>query len=138
AEYPPPPPDITVDNPNPRVGDEVVFRGRNCGANEQLAVLFDGKPIGSITADAQGNFVGSFVVPVGTAPGAHTITVKGSVCELSVTINVLGPLAFTGAPNDTGTTVLVGVAVLVAGFVLVVGSRRRRSSGSVVPGSRVT
>ena len=101
-------------------------------------VLFDGKPVASITADAQGNFVSSIDVPPGTPAGAHTVTVKGSVCELSIRVNVLGALASTGAGNDTRTTVLVAISVLVAGLVLVVGSRRRRSSGSVSQSSRPT
>jgi len=39
---------------------------------------------------------------------------------------VAGNLAFTGSSSNTGTYVLVGIAAVVAGFVLVVGSRRRR------------
>ena len=49
-------------------------------------------------------------------PAPTRITVRGAVCEASVTINVLGALAFTGAPNDTETTVLVGISVLALGL----------------------
>ncbi|HLM18846.1 MAG TPA: LPXTG cell wall anchor domain-containing protein, partial [Acidimicrobiia bacterium] len=51
---------------------------------------------------------------------------QGSGCSFSATINVAGSLAFTGSSSHTGTYVLVGIAAVVAGLVLVVGSRRRR------------
>jgi hypothetical protein len=111
------------------VGGEVVFRVRNCLPNEALTVFFDGSPVGGLTADPSGSAVGSLTVPVGTKPGPHTITVRGSQCEASITINVLGDLAFTGTANDTRTTVLVGVSVVAIGLVMVVGSRRRRRGG---------
>ena len=87
---------------------------------------FDGQPIGTIVSDASGTFAGSISIPKGTAPGAHLLHVQGSGCSFSATINVAGNLAFTGSSSNTGTYVLVGIAAVVAGFVLVVGSRRRR------------
>jgi LPXTG-motif cell wall-anchored protein len=48
---------------------------------------------------------------------------------LSVVINVLAAagLAFTGASSHTTTYILIGIAAVVLGAVLVVGSRRRRN-----------
>jgi hypothetical protein len=124
AEYPPTG-GIVVENPNPNVGGEVVFRGSGCVANEPLQVLFDGHPIGTITADGSGAFAGSMAIPPGTAPGAHTLTVRGSSCVFNTTINVGGNLAFTGSSSHTGTYVLAGIAAVVIGAMLVMGSRRR-------------
>jgi hypothetical protein len=90
-------------------------------------VLFDGTPVGTIQANAQGSFAGSISIPPGTAPGTHTITVKGSVCVLEVSITVV-PLAFSGASSHTTTYALVAVAAIVVGAVFVLGSRRRRQT----------
>ena len=115
-----------VDNPVVDVGGEVVFRGGGCTGNEVLQISFDGHPIGTIMSDAQGNFAGSISVPPGTAPGVHTLTVKGAVCVLNADIVVRGALAFTGSSSHTTTYVLAGFAAVVVGRVLVVSSRRRR------------
>jgi hypothetical protein len=135
TDYVPPPLGIVVVNPTVQVLGEVVFSGSGCAANEPLQVLFDGKPIGSISADPQGKFAGSISIPPGTAPGAHTVTVRGAICSFNTTITVLGgKLAFTGSSNHTGSYVLGALAAIVVGFVLVVGSRRRRRvSGSRDP-----
>ena len=118
---------IVVDNPNVEAGGEATFHGSGCIPNETLQVLFDGKLIGTIQSDSQGNFAGSLRIPPGTAPGVHLLTVRGAVCILNANINVLGGrLAFTGSSNHTGTYVLAGLAAVVVGLVLVVGTRRRR------------
>ena len=87
---------------------------------------FDGQPIGTISADGSGTFAGSITIPKGTAPGAHLLTVRGSDCVLNATITVAGALAFTGSSSHTTTYVLGGIAAVVVGLVLVVGTRRRR------------
>jgi hypothetical protein len=123
---------IVVVNPNVPPGGTVSFSGSGCGANEPLSVLFDGRTVGSLTADPNGNFAGNLTIPQNTTPGPHTLTVRGNTCELSIVINVLGaqaqarPLAFTGSSNHTTTYVLVGAAAVLIGCVLVVGARRRR------------
>ncbi|HEX5586031.1 MAG TPA: hypothetical protein VFZ17_01865, partial [Acidimicrobiia bacterium] len=124
------PPDgvIVIENPNVQPGGEAVFRGGGCTGNEVLQVSFDGRPVGTITSDAQGNFAGSISIPPGTTPGAHTLTVKGAVCELNATITVGGALAFTGSSSHTMTYALGGFAAVVVGLVLVVGARRRRTT----------
>ncbi len=118
-------------HPTINAGGTETFRGTGCGPNEVLTVLFDGKVIGTITANAQGAFAGSITIPTDTPQGTHTLTVRGSSCELNATITVSGTLAFTGASSHTGTTVLLGLAAIVLGLVLVVGVRRRR--GRAVP-----
>ena len=126
---------IVVDTPTINAGGTETFRGTGCGPNEVLTVLFDGKVIGTITANAQGAFAGSITIPRDTPQGTHTLTVRGSSCELNATITVSGTLAFTGASSHTGSTMLLGVAAIVLGLVLVVGVRRRR--GRAVPAPRL-
>jgi LPXTG-motif cell wall-anchored protein len=115
-----------VENPTVTVGGEAVFRGTGCLPNEPLAVTFDQRSIGTVSADANGAFAGSVSIPKGTAPGTHLLTVQGATCVFSANINVAGNLAFTGSSSHTTTYVLAGFAAVVVGFVLVVGTRRRR------------
>jgi hypothetical protein len=122
----PPEGTVVVDNPTTTVGGEVTFHGSGCSANEPLEVLFDGKQVGTITSGPDGTFAGSIKIPVGTPPGAHTLTVRGKVCVLNTTIFVEGELAFTGSSNHTSTYVLGGMAAVIIGSILVLGSRRRR------------
>ena len=135
----PPTGTIVVVNPNVPPGGTVNFSGSGCGANEQLAVLFDGRGVGSLTANANGEFAGSLTIPANTTPGPHTLTVRGKTCDLSIVINVLGaqaqarPLAFTGSSNHTSTYVLAGAAAVLIGCVLVVGARRRRAGRGAGP-----
>jgi LPXTG-motif cell wall-anchored protein len=135
----PPTATIVVVDPNVPPGGTVQFSGSGCGPNEQLSVLFDDRPVGTLTANANGEFAGSLGIPQSTTPGVHTLKVRGKTCELSVTINVVAPqaqarpLAFTGSSNHTSTYVLVGAAAVLIGAVLVVGARRRRAGRATGP-----
>jgi hypothetical protein len=125
SQYPPDG-NIVVENPTVVVGGETVFQGSGCGANETLQVLFDGTPIGTVQSDATGRFAGGITIPPGTAPGVHTVTVRGAVCVLNLSVTVGGNLAFTGSSSHTGTYVLGAAAAIVLGLVLIVATRRRR------------
>jgi hypothetical protein len=127
GEQYPPQGQVVVDTPRVTVGSEAVFRGSGCQGGELLQISFDGRPVGTLPADASGAFAGSISIPPGTAPGTHVVTVRGSQCELNVSVVVAGGLAFTGSSSHTGTVVLAGVAAVVVGLVLVVGTRRRRN-----------
>ena len=124
AQYPPDA-EIVVDDPNIEVGGVAAFRGSGCKAGEVLSVLFDGVQVGTLPTDSQGNFAGSISIPLGTTPGQHLLTVRGSACELNAVINVLGAqaaaLAFTGSSSHTLTYLLGGAAAVVFGSVLVLG-----------------
>jgi LPXTG-motif cell wall-anchored protein len=129
SQYPPGG-ELTVDNPNVEAGGEVSFHGSGCRPGEIVTVLFDGKQVGTLPTDSSGRFAGRITIPPGTPPGPHLLTVRGSVCELNVVINVLGAraLAFTGSSSHTSTYVLAGAAAVVLGSAFVFGSRRRRSA----------
>jgi hypothetical protein len=126
TEQYPPNGEIVVETPTVEVGGEAVFRGSGCMAEEVLQISFDGQPMGTITSDPSGGFAGSIVIPVGTAPGAHRLHVQGTGCSFGATLDVAGNLAFTGSSSHTDTSVYVGLAAVVIGAILVVGSRRRR------------
>jgi hypothetical protein len=117
---------IVVDNPNVQVGGEMAFHGTGCAANETLDVLFDGRSIGTLVSNANGEFAGSMSVPAGTPSGTHLLTVRGAVCVFNATITVSGgSLAFTGSSSHTSTYVFGAFAAIAVGFVLVVATRRR-------------
>ena len=115
---------IVVDQPT--VAGEVVFRGTGCAAKEPLTVSFDGTPIGTVTAGQTGDFSGQVNVPPGTKPGTHVVTIQGTTCQSTFTVDVAGQLAFTGSPSHTSTIVLIGISAVIAGLVLIVATRRRR------------
>ena len=126
------PPDgtIVVDDPVVQPGSDVAFRGGGCPPNEQLQVLFDGRQIGTIVSDGQGNFAGTLHIPRGTRPG---ITCHRARHGLRAERRHHGdgqPRAH-GFVRPTSTFVLVGVAAIVVGLVAVVGARRRRSRGQL-------
>ena len=77
-------------------------------------------------SDATGSFAGSIERPQGHGAGHPPDRVRGAGCSFNANVVVAGNLAFTGSSSNTGTYVLVGVAAVVVGCVLVVGSRRRR------------
>ena len=116
---------IVVVNPDVDTGGQVVFRGGGCTGNEVLQVLFDGQFDRHDHLRRPGRVRRVDLDPVGTAPGVHALTIKGAVCVLNADITVRGGLAFTGSSSHTTTYVLAGVAAVVVGFVLVVGTRRR-------------
>jgi FecR-like protein len=125
----PPSAGMVVDDPNVEVAGESAFRGAGCVPNEVLQVLFDHVPIGTVASNSQGSFAGTITIPPGTKPGVHLLTVRGAVCVLNANITVRGGavrLAFTGSSSHTSTYVLGGIAAVVVGLMLVVGTRRRR------------
>ena len=86
--------------------------------------------VGSLLSDSSGKFAGSLGVPDRHVAGLAPDHGEGlGVLDQTLTINVLGGLAFTGTSNHTSTVVLAGLAALMVGLVLVVGTRRRRTQG---------
>ena len=136
-QYPPVPGGLVVDNPNVQAGGEATFRGAGCVPNEVLQVLFDGKPIGTITVGQPGQLRRHRItIPRGTAPGVHILTVRGLGLRAQRQHHRPGrTLAFTGSSSHTTTYVLAGIAAVVVGFVLVVGTRRRRGACAAVASS---
>jgi LPXTG-motif cell wall-anchored protein len=114
-------------------GTQVDFTISDCGSTVLL---------GTVTADANFEAHFSFKVPAGCCPGMHDvtltgtgadskplvltyqITVAGTSCTSSTT--VAGNLPRTG--GDPGTSIALGVGLVILGGVLVVIARRRTLS----------
>jgi hypothetical protein len=89
-------------------------------------------PLGSTTADADGEFSATLTIPSGTDPGVYTVSaISGGDVLAVVTIRVAAASAGVGDLPFTGGNVLPGLAIgamlIVAGGLLLLSIRRRRS-----------
>jgi hypothetical protein len=90
--------------------------------------------LGSTTANSDGEFSATLRIPAGTDPGVYTLTASSGGDVLAVlTIRVaasggvsLGDLPFTGGNVLPGLA--IGAALIVAGGLLLLSLRRRRST----------
>jgi hypothetical protein len=89
-------------------------------------------PLGSTTADAEGEFSATLTIPSGTDPGVYTVTATSGGDVLAVvTIRVaaagsVGDLPFTGGNVLPGLA--IGATLIVAGGLLLLSLKRRRSA----------
>jgi hypothetical protein len=89
-------------------------------------------PLGSTTADADGEFSATLTIPSGTDPGVYTVTASSGGAVLAVvTIRVVaaggvGDLPFTGGNVLPGLA--IGATLIVAGGLLLLSLKRRRSA----------
>jgi hypothetical protein len=89
-------------------------------------------PLGSTTADADGEFSATLTIPSGTDPGVYTVTATSGGAVLAVvTIRVVaaggvGDLPFTGGNVLPGLA--IGATLIVAGGLLLLSLKRRRST----------
>lgn len=132
--------------------EKVSVSGQGCAPNEEVIVYLvpgdtsatDGIPAGAIevgrtTADATGNFTLTFTVPSGTAVGVYTVTASCGTLDQNATIEVIAT-AVTPPPSTpptlprTGSNLngagMVGAGLLAAGGLVLLASRKRRSSSA--------
>jgi pyruvate/2-oxoacid:ferredoxin oxidoreductase beta subunit len=89
-------------------------------------------PLGSTTANGDGEFSATLTVPSGTDPGVYTVTASsGGEVLAVVTIRVVaaggvGDLPFTGGNVLPGLA--IGATLIVAGGLLLLSLKRRRSA----------
>ncbi len=84
--------------------------GFQAGGSVRVYVLSTPVLLGTLTANASGDFAGSLPVPTTLAPGAHTLqvngyTASGQVRSISLGIQVVAPSAAAG-PRTLGTRVI--------------------------------
>jgi hypothetical protein len=89
--------------------------------------------LGSTTANSDGEFSATLRIPAGTDPGVYTVTASSNGDVLAVvTIRVLAAASGVGDLPFTGGNVLPGLAIgamlIVAGGLLLLSLRRRRST----------
>jgi Lamin Tail Domain/Esterase-like activity of phytase len=84
--------------------------------------------LGKGVASSSGTLALTVTIPLGTATGAHTITISPtaspSTIVASVALTVRGVLAFTG--TDPQSALLAGSLLLLLGAVLLIARNRRR------------
>jgi hypothetical protein len=89
-------------------------------------------PLGSTTANGDGEYSATLTVPSGTDPGVYTVTAaSGGAVWAVVTIRVaaatgIGDLPFTGGNVLPGLA--IGATLIVAGGLLLLSLRRRRGA----------
>jgi hypothetical protein len=91
------PRDFVVGSGEVAAGGVMPVKGLGCTAGATVAISFDGKPLGTLTADDAGVFWGNFTVPADAALGQHDVA---AVCDPSG----------TGKPAQR-TTVMVAIPV---------------------------
>jgi hypothetical protein len=133
--YPPGSPLLTLTAQSFAGGGQFTVHGENFppGATGPVILHSDPVELGTVTADASGQFTKVFPLPCDPGPHTATATVGGLSASASLTITACltngRALAFTGSGDNTGTIVGVGLIALLLGAVLVVSfTRRRRAS----------
>jgi LPXTG-motif cell wall-anchored protein len=125
---------ISVDNPNPDVGDTIVVSG-DCfppGSTVTVTLTQGGNTVvlGTTTSDANGHYSIAVVIPAGFSAGPATLT----ACGVSIVINIGGATVAT-LPRTGSSSSLpmarIAVVLVAAGGLLVLSARKRAARASV-------
>lgn len=128
---------ISIDNLQPQAGDTVTFVGTGFPPGTSVPLAVNGDTIGSPVSDESGAFSFSYTIPSDLAPGTQltfSATCGAFVLTQVVTISATGttpttttasgePLPVTG--SDSGWLLRAGLALIVAGGLVVLAVRRR-------------
>lgn len=112
-----------------QVGDTVTFNGEGCQPGDAVYIRFNrgpnppsdpqgGQLVATVTADAEGNFGGTFVVP-STMPGIHTV------------VAVCGPEAQVLADVSEGRVIQASDPLIQAANIIVIGPPSPPGNGGV-------
>ncbi|GAA2049571.1 hypothetical protein GCM10009839_64460 [Catenulispora yoronensis] len=101
------------------------------GASVALTFFSTPQSLGSVTADATGEFKLTVKIPVAAAPGTHTIqavgpAAAGGTLDLSLTITIGNALPRTG--TDIETPLGIGIGAVAAGGLALAVARRRTAA----------
>lgn len=118
----------TVSDTTPAAGQSITVNGTGADASAAVSASVGGASVGSGTADADGAFSFSAVVP-STASGATTLSVDcgSTVASVSLTVGGSGALPRTGSSNLVPLT-FGALAALAVGGAAVVAARRRSNA----------
>jgi 5'-nucleotidase len=115
-----------------RPGQTTSVSGSGCEANTPVILSLDGgtTPIGTTTADDQGNFTATATIPAGSSPGQHNVLAtctdpNGADLVATAPMDVTRGLAVTGA--NFIPLAIVMVVTLAVGLILILVGRRRRN-----------
>jgi hypothetical protein len=91
--------------------------------------------LGTVETDDEGRFTAEYTVAKSLGDGAHTITATSEFSSSSVGITLTGCLGAAGALAHTGSDSFPwaagGIALILAGAVLVVITHRRRTAHAI-------
>lgn len=132
--------DDFVVNPGSVVsGGNATFTGSGCAAGATVTITIDGKVMATVTADAAGNYSGSFLANM--AAGTYTVTstcgdlVRTSPLNVqSATVGRPGPGSGTGGSSlprtgsNSNSMALVGFGLLAIGGGFMLATRNRRTA----------
>ena len=125
---------ISVDNPNPNVGDSIVVSG-DCfppGSLVTVTLTQGGNTVvvGQTTSDANGHYSVTITIPAGFTAGPATLT----ACGVSIVINI-GGTAVATLPRTGSSSSLpmarIAVVLVAAGGLLVLSARKRAARVSL-------
>jgi LPXTG-motif cell wall-anchored protein len=133
---------LTIDDATLVPGQQFHLPGTGCAGGATVVVSFDGRQIGTTTADGDGRFELVGTVPGATEPGQFTVTATCGDLVQSLVVTVAEPAKATGAqasaaptPGDmprTGTEIgpllRMAAALVLVGTGLVFLARRRRAT----------
>ena len=131
AQYP----DFAITPGTVNVGGNATFQGSGCAPGSTVTITIDGKVVATVTADASGDYNGSFVADM--APGTYTVTATCgdvvrttplTVRSVSVTPPPTGGTGGTSLPrtgSNTNTMALVGAGLLLLGGGAILATRKR-------------
>ena len=134
---------LTANTPSAPPGGGLGVQGSGFAPNSLVTLVLHSTPVGlgTVTADANGNFTDTVTIPADTPPGDHTIiatdpdgdsastaiVVSGTVTTTASNSASGSTLAFTGADIAAMTT-LGALALAVGGFLVLMGRKRRTVS----------
>jgi LPXTG-motif cell wall-anchored protein len=133
AQYP----DFAITPGTVNVGGNATFQGSGCAPGSTVTITIDGKVVATVTADASGDYNGSFVADM--APGTYTVTVTPvatwsappPLTVRSVAVTPPPPGGGTGGTSlprtgsNTNTMALVGAGLLLLGGGAILATRKR-------------
>ncbi|MGZ4730281.1 MAG: hypothetical protein ACXWB2_21410 [Acidimicrobiales bacterium] len=136
-------PTLTVDRPVVPPCTTVVLTGTGFLPDTLVTITVDGKVIGTVMTDDQGNYTFTYTVPCSEVDGA-VLTFTGNdgtnILSVSVTIEAAavsttsttastsstGTLPRTGASDTTMLLIRVSVVLVAVGAILVLATNRRK------------
>ncbi len=132
-------PTLTVDQPVVPPCTTIVLTGTGFLPNALVTITVDGKVVGTVTTDADGNYTFPYTISCSEVDGA-VLTFTGNdgtnILSVSVTIEAAavttttasGTLPKTGASNATMMLIRVSVVLVALGGILVLATSRRKRS----------